>query len=188
MFTNAGSPLLWGGVVLVLLAGSLQAQQYVEGVNDNLPPEPGWTATGGNEQAFRWKAQNTFDLTEIKWHSSPIRSGTTRLRVDTGQKPGEVLRQIPFSSQSTGWGGAPFDQPYHIVAGKTYFVSMHGSNSYRDFLGEGGVHLTYYWTVNGQENWNGPYTWAGHRMIKFYGFLIDCEAIRGSRFVVATAS
>lgn len=160
--------------------GSAVGQEYIEGVNDNLPVEPGWTATGGHEQAFRWTAQNTFDLTMIQFHSSPISSGTIRLRRDTGQQPGEVLRQVFYSSNSTGWGGAEFSEPYPIEAGQTYFVSMHCVHDYSDFLAAGGVHLTYYWTVNGVENWNGPFNWAGHRMIKFFGFAggVECDRVR----------
>lgn len=152
-----------------LLATVALGSEYIEGVNDNLPVEGGWTASGGNEIAYRWTAQNSFDLTEIRWHTSRIPSGTIRLREDTGAAPGAVLRSVNFSASDTGWHGAPFTESYAIEAGHTYFVTFYGSSDYTDYLAQGGVHLTYYWTPNGQQNWNGPYDWAGHRMIQFWG-------------------
>ena len=53
-------------------------QTYVEGVNDNLPVDDRWTATGGFEQSFRWTPQNSFDLTQVLFHTSAIQSGTIR--------------------------------------------------------------------------------------------------------------
>ncbi|MCG3132429.1 MAG: hypothetical protein FLDDKLPJ_03274 [Phycisphaerae bacterium] len=161
--------LMSAGLVLAALVPAAKAAEYIEGVNDTLPVESGWTASGGNEIAYRWTAQNTFDLTEIRWHTSTINSGTIRLRVDTGGTPGAILREVNFNASGIGWHGAPFSQSYAVEAGQTYFVTFYSSNDYSNYLAEGGVHLTYYWTPNGQSNWNGPFDWAGHRMIQFYG-------------------
>lgn len=151
---------------------------YIEGVNDDLPVEPGWTGTEGHEQAYRWTAQNTFDLIEIQFHSSAINTCIVRLREDTGGEPGEILREVTYNVPKLGWHGALFDEPYHVQADETYFVTMTSvSDIYSSYLAEGGVHLTYYWTINGTENWNGPYDWAGHRMLKFFSKAIpDCPA------------
>lgn len=151
---------------------------YIEGVNDDLPIEQGWTATGGHEQAFRWTAQNTFDLIEIQFHSTAINTCIVRLREDTGGAPGEILREVSYNVPKLGWHGALFDESYHVQAGQTYFVTMTSvNNDYSQFLAEGGIHLTYYWTINGADNWNGPYSGAGHRFLKFFGKVqSDCPA------------
>ncbi len=163
-----------------VLTGAAQAQVYIEGVNDNLPVKDTWTATGGNEQAFLWTAQNTFLLTEIQWHSTALSAATTRVREVVGGRPGAVIAQVPYTANSTGWNGAPFDSPVSIIAGQQYFVTMHGSPDYRQFVADGGIRLTYYWTPNGQQAWNGPFNGeAGQRMIKFFGFLGgDCDSIK----------
>jgi hypothetical protein len=168
MSSLVSSRLAPWAVALLGAVVAANAQVYVEGVNDTLPPEPGWSATAGHEQAFRWTPQNSFDLIKIEFHSTPVSGGIIRLREDSGSTPGPVLGQAAYSSNSTGFSGASFANPYPVVAGQTYFVSMQAGNEYHEFLGEGGIHLTYYWTIGGTTNWNGPYTWAGNRMIKFY--------------------
>ena len=159
-------------------------QAYVEGVNDNLPVNDVWTATGGHEQAFRWTPQNSFDLVQVLFHTSAIQSGTIRLRVDTGGSPGAVLREVDFNSSTTGWNGASFATPYPVVAGQTYFVTFQSNvaspqGDYRRFIAEegpGGQVLTYYWTPDGGRTWNGPFTFAGRRMIKMYEPESSCDA------------
>jgi len=162
------------------LAGAAAAQVFVEGVNNELPVDPSWSADGDGEQAFRWTPQNTFELSQILWHSSAISDGTIRLREDTGTTPGAVLREVGFTSASSGWNGAAFAEPYPVTAGETYFVTFYTVGSYREFIAEegpGGVVLTYYWTRDG--SWNGPFTFAGRRMIEFYapedGCYADCD-------------
>ncbi|RJP35829.1 MAG: hypothetical protein C4547_08760 [Phycisphaerales bacterium] len=170
----------WSVVVLsCALIGAARGQQYIEGVNDNLPVKQGWTATGGNEQAFLWTPKNTFLMTEIQWHTTAVSSATSRVREVIGGRPGPILREVPYSSNNTGWNGAPFNTPISIIAGHEYYVTMHGSPDYREFVADGGIRLTYYWTVNGQENWNGPFNGEpGQRMIKFFGFPgADCDSI-----------
>jgi hypothetical protein len=172
------------GAATALCAASAGAQVFVEGVNNELPVQDTWTATGGHEQAFRWTPKNSFDLGQILWHSSPIAAGTIRLREDTGVKPGATLREVDFSSTTDGWNGAPFSEPYAVVAGQTYFVTFQSrSGDYRKFICEdlpGVVVLTYYWTPDGGVLWNGPFTFAGRRMIEFYmpedtGCYADCD-------------
>jgi hypothetical protein len=172
-------------LALVLCAGPaiVFGQLYVEDVNDQLPVDDRWTATGGHEQAFRWTPQNSFDLVQILWHCSPIQSGTIRVRVDTGSTPGAVLREVDFSSTTTGWNGAPFDEPIAVTAGQTYFVSFQSNvpppqGDYHQFIaqeGPGGQVLTYYWTSDGGRSWNGPFTFAGRRMIKMYEPESSCD-------------
>lgn len=155
----------------VLSAASIaHGQAYVEGVNEDEPIDDGWTATGGHEQAFRWTAQNTFDLTQVEFHCAAINTMVIRLREDTGGAPGAILREITFNAPSLGWNGAVFSTPYTVTAGQSYFVTMaSATHDYTDFIAETGVILTYYWTINGQKNWNGPFSGApGRRKIKFY--------------------
>ncbi len=163
------------------LAGVATGQEYIEGVNDNLPIKEGWTASANHEQAFLWTAQNTFDMTEIQWHTTPVRVGTIRVReVAQGDRPGAILRSTPFSANDTGWHGAPFDDPLPVVAGESYYVTMHSADEYQKFVADGGVTMRFYWTVNGVENWSGPwFDPSTARMIKFYGFTgVDCDAVK----------
>jgi len=164
------SRLMSASVALMALGalGLTANTVYVEGVNNDLPVEDGWTASGGNENAYRWTAQNSFELIEILWHTSSITDGVIRLREDTGTTPGAILAQATFNATGTDWHGAEFDFSYPIDAGQTYFVTFESSNSYTDYLAEGGELLTYYWTPRGGSEWNGPYDWAGARMIEFY--------------------
>jgi hypothetical protein len=177
-------------VAAASIAGAATAQVFVEGVNNELPVDPTWTATGGHEQAFRWTPQNSFDLAQILWHSSAISNGTIRLREDTGTTPGEILREVDFSSGSSGWNGAAFAEPYPVTAGETYFVSFWAALDYKEFQaqsGPGETILTYYWTPDVGRTWNGPYTFAGRRMIEFYapeagGCYADCDESGGLDF------
>ena len=158
---------------VLALAGAACAQEFVEGVNNEIPVDDVWTATRGNEQAFRWTPQNSFDLSQILWHSSPITNGIIRLREDTGTVPGAVLREVSFSSTTSGWNGVEFDEPYAVVAGQTYFVAFNSlANDYREFICQNipsATVLTYYWQPEGGgAAWNGPFTFAGRRMIEFY--------------------
>ncbi len=155
-------------------------QQYIEGVNDTLPVDPCCFAADGKEIAYRWTPQHTFDLTEIRWHTTPIDFGTTRVRVDDGGPPGEILREVTYRSRDTGWGGAAFDEPLRVIAGNTYFVTMHSDNIYLSYLAAGGQVLTYYTADNGLENWTGPFNFqGGRRMIQFFGFPGgDCDRIK----------
>ena len=163
------------------VAGVALAQDFVEGVNHEIPVDDVWTATRGNEQSFRWTPNNSFDLVQILFHSSPITDGIIRLREDTGTRPGATLREVRFASTTSGWNGAPFDEPFAVEAGRTYFVSFNSlRNDYREFIclnvPEATV-LTYYWQPEGAgDNWNGPFTFAGRRMIEFYGADASCYA------------
>lgn len=167
------------GIALVFVAAPAGAQEYVEGVNDHLPVQEGWTATGNIEQAFRWTPQNSFDLVQILWHTTAIPSGLIRLREDTGSVPGQVLREVAFSSNTEGWNGAAFSQPYPVVAGQSYFVCFYSSADYQRYVaqdGQGARILTYYWTNNNGQTWNGPFSGTpGRRMIKFYRPSATCD-------------
>ena len=88
-----------------------RGQVYVEGVNEENPIDDGWTATGGHEQAFRWTAQNTFDLTQLEFHCSAITTMIIRLREDTGGTPGAILREVTFNAPSLGWIGGTDGSP-----------------------------------------------------------------------------
>ena len=171
---NRHTPLSLVTVGLLACVPCAQAQEFVEGINNDIPVDDRWTATRGNEQSFRWTPQNSFDLIQILWHTSPISDGIIRLREDTGTTPGAVLREVRFSSASSGWNGAPFDEPFAVEAGRTYFVSFNSlTNDYREFICQDvpdAVVLTYYWQPEGGgAAWNGPFTFAGRRMIEFYG-------------------
>jgi len=160
--------------VLSACAATALGQDYVEGVNDDIPVDDRWTATRGNEQAFRWTPENSFDLVQILWHSSPVSEGIIRLREDTGVTPGAILREVRFSSSTTGWNGAAFDEPYAVEAGRTYFVTFNSlTEDYREFICQDvpeATVLTYYWQPEGGgAAWNGPFTFAGRRMIQFFG-------------------
>ncbi len=189
MKTGTHSRSVIAGIGLAACAAAAHGQVFVEGVNNELPVDPSWTATGGHEQAFRWTPENSFDLVQILWHSSSIADGTIRLREDTGSTPGATLREVDFMSASSGWNGAAFAEPYAVTAGETYFVTFQSSLDYKEFIAEegpGGVVLTYYWTPDGGVRWNGPFTFAGRRMIEFYapgaGCYADCDASGGLDF------
>src|SRR5690606_33669572 len=101
----------------------------------------------------------------------PITDGTIRIREDTGTTPGETVREVDFVSATSGWNGAEFSEPYSVTAGETYFVTFQSALEYREFIAESGpgeTILTYYWTPDVGRTWNGPYTFAGRRMIEFY--------------------
>ena len=172
---------LSAAAILAACATVTMAQDFVEGVNNEIAVDDSWTATRGNEQAFRWTPENSFDLIQILWHSSPITDGIIRLREDTGGVPGGVLREVRFSSTASGWNGAAFGVPYSVVAGETYFVTFNSiANDYREFIclnvPEATV-LQYYWQPEGGgASWNGPFTFAGRRMIEFYGGDLSCYA------------
>ena len=76
------------------------------------------------------------------------------------------------------------------MAGETYFVTFQSrSGDYRKFICEdlpSAVVLTYYWTPDGGITWNGPFTFAGRRMIEFYmpgdSCYADCDASGGLDF------
>lgn len=175
-----------GMTVLALSApGSVgYAQEYVERVNDELPPDPMWFTFGFQEIAYRWTAENTFDLTEVKWHATELIGATVRIRVDTGTTPGQVLRTVFFSSGLEGWQGAEFDEPPHVEAGETYFVSVHNTGEYTNYIAEDtGERLDYYWKAGDSDattGWQGPWInlVTGVRMIQFYGIVDggdECE-------------
>ena len=154
---------------VMAVVASANGYIYVEGVNDYLPVQPGISGTAEQEVAYRWTAQHTFDLVLILWHCSPVIHGTTRLREDTGTVPGAILRETTFASAATGWNGAQFSEPYPVIAGETYFVTFSVTDtSIADYLSEGGIYLTYYWAWEGTEDWVGPWTVNGNRMIQFY--------------------
>lgn len=168
-----------GFLALAVLAGSrpASAEEYIEGVNDTLPVDPRWLGADGQEIAFLWTSHHTFDLTEIRWHSTAIELGATRLRVNDNGRPGPVLRSTPFKSAGVGWAGKAFKEPFHVEEGESYFVTFHCTHIYTQYLAKGGENLTWYWTENGVENWNGPFTLNGNRMIQFYGLRADCGKI-----------
>lgn len=161
-------------VLVALLAAPPARAEYIEGVNDDLPVAPGYATTPGIEKAYRWTALNNFYLSEIRWHSSAVDSGIIRLRIDTGDEPGAVLREVGFSAEGVGWHGAPFAESYPIEAGKTYFVTFHTDNVYTDYNAEGGVELTYYEFWDDFTTWIGPYEEGGARMIRFFGEPYTC--------------
>ncbi len=167
-----GSRRLLALCVAACAASAALGQVYVEGVNDELSVDDRWTATGGHEQAFRWTPRNSFDLIQILWHCSPISSGVIRIREDTGGQPGATVREVEFSSGQAGWNGAAFENAYPVVAGNTYFVSFQSrTHDYTKFIAvedPSGVVLTYYWTPDNGQSWNGPFTFAGRRMIQFF--------------------
>ncbi|RJP35830.1 MAG: hypothetical protein C4547_08765 [Phycisphaerales bacterium] len=171
---------LAGLVAGLATAGASFGQEYIEGVNDHLPIKPGWSASANHEHAFLWTAQNTFDMTEMQWHSSAVRSGTIRVREVEGGRPGKILRSAPFSANNIGWHGAAFDDPLPVIAGEQFYVTYHSVDEYQEFVADGGVRMTFYWTINGTENWSGPwFDESTARMIKFYGFRgVDCDAVK----------
>jgi len=157
------------------------AQTLVEAVNDDLPLDLSWSATRGHEQAFRWTPNNSFDLIQILWRTSPIAEGVIRLRVDTGGAPGAVLREVAFSSGTSGWNGAPFDEPYPVEAGQSYFVTFQSLLAeYREFVaqdGPGALLLPMYWSPTAAPPWNGPFTDPStRRPIRFFEGAPSCYA------------
>ncbi len=150
------------------------AQEFVEGVNHDIPRLTTWTATRGHEQAFLWTAQNDFDMIQMLWHTSAINDGVIRLRENNGGRPGAVLREVTFSTTSMGWGGDAFDDPYPVLAGEQYFVTFTSrTNDYRDFVAvddPSAVQMTYYWQpFDSGSSWNGPFSGdPGRRPIMFY--------------------
>ncbi|MEQ9097298.1 MAG: GC-type dockerin domain-anchored protein [Phycisphaerales bacterium] len=171
--------------LLVPIAGlttAASAQDFVEGVNHTIPLETTWTATRGHEQAFLWTAQNDFDMIQMLWHTSAIADGVIRLRENDGGQPGAILREVSFSSTSTGWGGDVFGTPYTVTAGDQYFVTFSSLVAdYRDFVAvdhPDAVQMTYFWQpFDSGSSWNGPFSGApGRRPIMFYGGDLSCYA------------
>ena len=160
--------------VLAACATVASAQTFVEGVNHEIPLETTWTATGGHEQAFLWTAQNDFDMAQMLWHTSAMADGVIRLRANDGGRPGEVLREVRFSTTETGWGGGLFDTPYTVFAGEQYFVTFSSlRGDYRDFVAvdhPDAVQMQYFWQpFDSGAGWNGPFSGpAGRRPIMFY--------------------
>jgi hypothetical protein len=154
-------------------ATAAHAQTFVEGVNHDIPLETSWTATGGHEQAFLWTAQSDFDMTQMLWHSSAIADGIIRLRAVEGGAPGEILREVRFSTTTVGWGGGTFE-PFTVQAGDQYFVTFASvRGDYRDFVATdapSAVQMQYFWQpVDSGSSWNGPFSGApGRRPIMFY--------------------
>lgn len=159
------------GLILIASARAVAAEVYIEGINDDLPIAFGWLASSGHEQAFRWTAENTFELTKIEFHSSTVTNCIVRLRKDTGTTPGDIMREVMYSFAGIGWHGEPFAESVEIKAGETFFVTMSSPiDLYTNYVAEGGEQLTYYWSVIDQDLWNGPFSGpAGARIIRFFG-------------------
>ncbi|MEQ8316277.1 MAG: GC-type dockerin domain-anchored protein [Phycisphaerales bacterium] len=173
------TPTMTSAMLVAALAGlactsTASAQTFVEGVNHDIPRLTTWTATRGHEQAFRWTAQSDFDMIQMLWHTSAIADGVIRLRESDFGRPGDVLREVTFSTTSMGWGGAAFSEPFSVEAGREYFVTFTSlTSSYRDFVAvddPSAVQMTYFWQpFDSGDSWNGPFSGdPGRRPIMFY--------------------
>jgi hypothetical protein len=118
-------PFIWEGPMIRFYSKGA----YVEGINDMLTPEPGWSQIEDVELAYMWTPDKEFDLDGIQFYSSDPGDAYIRLRGMTpGGSPGEILREGrveaepvftvspgAFTVQNVPLTGEPLTVPQRIV-------------------------------------------------------------------------
>lgn len=150
---------------------AITSVEYIEGINDNQPVNPGFTTDQMKESTFLYQPSEAYDLKRIEWYThSGFGNFTIRFREDISGMPGGILREVTFSlSGGSGFQGEDFITAYPVIKGTRYWIGFYTQyETGSHFASDGDIIEEYTdWNLDGV--WDiGPASWL-RPMVKFYG-------------------